>query len=432
VIDCRALYGLAGNTGPRLRRAGAGLTALVLVAGLSLLVAATAFSRAPRAHTAGFRQQCSDPYPATRDPSNPLDLPTPPGADPLNGARFYTPGPAKGSAAAAIAQLVGLDPKAMSLSESWAQFQSDLSSGGLGARLAGDPALAHQVAELSKIASQPEAQRLSIFSEGGTPAGIFGQTQKIYCSNLQADPGSVPIFNTYFLHPKLGGCPTPAAVRAYTPLFHRQIDAMASAVDRRPAVFLLEIDAIGSSGCVAKMGSLRLWEADLSYEMTTMASLPHTVVYVEGGYSDSNSVAYTAKVLNAIHVNRIQGFFTNDTHENWTMSEIRWATKVAERTHGAHFIVNTSDNGRGPLLNHNRVKYGNEDLCNPPGRGLGPLLNTATGYPYVDAFMWTHPPGNSSGCGGGPPGGVFWPARAVMLAQNANQQLGPGYPSRPY
>jgi endoglucanase len=183
---------------------------------------------------------------------------------------------------------------------------------------------------------------------------------------------------------------------------------------------------------VAKMGSLGVWEADLRYEMNAMAALPHTVVYVEGGYSDSNSVAYTAKVLNAIHVNRIRGFFTNDTHENWTINEIRWATKVAERTHGAHFIVNTSDNGRGPLLNRDRVKNGNEDLCNPPGRGLGPLLNTATGYPYVDAFMWTHPPGNSSGCGGGPPGGVFWPARAIMLAQDANQKLGPGFPSRPY
>jgi Glycosyl hydrolases family 6 len=410
----------------------AGLMLLTALAALSLVLAATASSRAATARSAGYRQQCAEPYPAQRDPSNPLDLPAPPGADPLNGAQFYVPGPAKGSAAGAIAQLMGLNPKTMSVSESWARFQGDLASGSLSGRIAHNPGLAHEVAELSKIASQPEAQRLSIYSEGGGPGAIFGQAEKIFCSNMQADPGSIPIFNTYFLHPKLGGCPTPAAVRAYTPTFHRQVDEMAEATDRRPAVFLLEIDALGSSGCVARMGSLGLWEADLRYEMNAMAALPHTVVYVEGGYSDSNSVAYTAKVLNAIHVNRIRGFFTNDTHENWTIDEIRWATKVAERTHGAHFIVNTSDNGRGPLLNRDRVKNGNEDLCNPPGRGLGPLLNTATGYPYVDAFMWTHPPGNSSGCGGGPPGGVFWPARAIMLAQDANQKLGPGFPSQPY
>ena len=423
----------AATPGPQPRRRGLlGLTVLALLIGLSLVLASSAFSRAHPAHAAGYRQQCPEPYPATRNPSNPLDLSTAPGPDPLNGAKFYVPGPAKGAAAGAIAQLVGLNPKTMPVNESWAQFQSDLSSGSLGAKLASNPGLAHQVAELSKIASQPEAQRLSIYSEGGGPGAIFGQAEKIYCSNLQADPGSIPIFNTYFLHAKLGGCPTPAEVRRYTPTFHRQVNEMAEATDRRPAVFLLEIDAIGSSSCVAKMGSLKLWEADLHYEMTKMGSLPHTVVYVEGGYSDSNSVAYTAKVLNAIHVNQIRGFFTNDTHLNWTINEIRWATKIAKRTHGAHFIVNTADNGRGPLLNHNRVKNGNEDLCNPPGRGLGPLLNTNTGYPYVDAFMWTHPPGNSSGCGGGPPGGVFWPARAIQMAQNANQQLGPGFPSEPY
>ena len=46
--------------------------------------------------------------------------------------------------------------------------------------------------------------------------------------------------------------------------------------------------------------------------------------------------------------------------------------------------------------------------------------------------MWTSPPGNSSGCGGGPSGGTFWPTRAIGLASRANAQLGPGYPSRPY
>jgi endoglucanase len=350
----------------------------------------------------------------------------------VNGARFYVPGPAKGSAAGAIAQLLGRNPKTMPIDESWAHFDGRMTSGPFAAQLAANSGLNHQVAELSKIAAQPEAQRISVYSEGGSPAGIFGQTQKIFCQNMQADPGSIPIFNTYFLHPKLGGCPTPAEVQAYTPLFHAQINAMADAVGRRPAVFLLEIDGIGSSRCVQSHGALPAWEADLRYEMNEMGALPHTVVYVEAGYSDSNSVGYTARVLNAIGVNRIRGFFTNDTHENWTIDEIRWATKIARRTHGAHFIVNTSDNGRGPLINHDRVKNGNADLCNPPGRGLGPTDTTQTGFPFADAFLWTHPPGNSSGCGGGPPGGVFWPARAIMLAENANQRLGPGFPSRPY
>ena len=76
--------------------------------------------------------------------------------------------------------------------------------------------------------------------------------------------------------------------------------------------------------------------------------------------------------LNAIGVNKIEGFFTNDTHNQWTINEIRWATQVAKRTHGAHFIVNTSSNGQGPKLNPHPTTQGVEDLCN---------LLEAAGYP---------------------------------------------------
>ena len=418
----------------RLRATGLLLVAFTLIAALTLAQASTASAAQPVAHAAtSYAQQCAEPYSAQRDPSNPLALPTAPGANPLTGAKFFIPGPAHGAAAGAIAQLLGLNPKNFSDSESWASFQHQLTSGRLAAKLAADPSLAHQVAELSKIASQPEAQRFSIYSEGGGPGAIFGQAEKIFCHNMTADPGSIPIINTYFLHPALGGCPTPAQVTAYGPVFRRRVDEMAEATDRRPAVYLLELDAIGSSSCVEKMGAMPEWEADLRYEMNTMEALPHTVVYIEGGYSDSNSVGYTAKILNAIHVNTIRGFFTNDTHENWTSSEVSWASKVSKLTHGAHFIVNTAENGTGPKINQNRVKFGNTALCNPPGRASGPEDTTNTGSAPADAFLWTFPPGNSSGsCGGGPPSGTFWAARAVQLASRANGQLGPNTPSRPY
>jgi hypothetical protein len=405
---------------------------LALIASGGWLLAHTASSHAASARAASYAQQCAEDAPAARTPGNPLDLAQAPGPDPLNGASFFVPGPAKGAAAGTIAQLLGLDPKTMPLSESWAEFQRQFTSGPLAVKLSSNPTLAHEVAELSKIAAEPEAQRLSIYSAGGGPGAIFAQTEKIICKNGTADPGSIPIFNTYFLHAALGACPTPAKVNAYMPTFHRQISEMAAAIDHRAAVVLMEIDGIGSSHCVVTHHALPQWEAALRYEINTFAALPHTVAYVEGGYSDSNGVAYTAKVLNAVGVSKIRGFFTNDTHLNWTISEVRWATQIAKRTHGAHFIVNTADNGRGPLVNKNRVKDGNEDLCNPPGRGLGIPDTTGTGFAYADAFLWTHPPGNSSGCGGGPPGGTFWPARALMLAENANLQLGPGYPSRPY
>ena len=409
------------------------LVALLLVAGLALTRTSTASAIQPVAHATSEAQQCAEPYPAQRDPSNPLDLPTAPGPNPLTGANFFIPGPAHGSAAGAIAQLVGMNPKNFADSESWASFAHQLSTGRLAAKLAASPGLAHQVAELSKIASQPEAQRFSIYSEGGGPGAIFGQAEKIFCDNMTADPGSIPIIDTYFLHPALGGCPTAQQILAYGPTFRRRVDEMAAATGRRPAVYLLELDAIGSSSCIEKIGAMPEWEADLRYEMTAMEALPHTVVYIEGGYSDSNSVGYTARILNAIGVNKIRGFFTNDTHENWTVDEVRWAQKISKLTHGAHVIVDTADNGNGPKVNRDRVKYGNDDLCNPPDRSLGPMDTTVTGSADVDAFLWTHPPGNSSGsCAGGPASGTFWTAYAVGLADRAKQQLGPGLPTLPY
>jgi endoglucanase len=207
---------------------------------------------------------------------------------------------------------------------------------------------------------------------------------------------------------------------------------MVDATGNRPVVYLLEIDAYGSSSCMANRGDLGQYEAMIRYEVDRVASLPHAVVYLEAGYSDSNSASYTARALNNSDIGRIRGFFTNDTHLNWTIDEVRWANKISRMTHGAHYIVNTAQNGNGPKRNRDRVHNGNEDLCNPPGRALGPRDTTDTGFPQADSFMWTHVPGNSSGCGGGPPGGVFWADRAIGLAARANNRLGTGFASDPY
>jgi hypothetical protein len=46
---------------------------------------------------------------------------------------------------------------------------------------------------------------------------------------------------------------------------------------RRPSV-LLEVDALGTSKCVTRMGSMPEWENDLRYGIDKIAALPHTVV----------------------------------------------------------------------------------------------------------------------------------------------------------
>src|SRR4029077_4121999 len=118
------------------------------------------------------------------------------------GANFFGDGPAHGAAAKVIAQLLGLNPQNLPSDESWTAFQDDFQSGHLTGRMAHHPGVAHEVDELSKIASQPEAQRFSMYSGGGGPGAIYAQVQKILCRNMTADPGTIPIINTYFLHPE--------------------------------------------------------------------------------------------------------------------------------------------------------------------------------------------------------------------------------------
>src|ERR1700729_3891866 len=116
--------------------------ALVAAAGLTTF-AVISLSSAPPAHSAvpHAAQQCSEPSSSQRDPSNPLALPTSPGGNPLNGAQFYVPGPRKGAAAGAIAQLVGLNPQDMPVSESWADFEQRLARGSIADKLAHDKGL---------------------------------------------------------------------------------------------------------------------------------------------------------------------------------------------------------------------------------------------------------------------------------------------------
>jgi endoglucanase len=403
---------------------------LAIAAAAVSLGASAAAGHAARAHAA---YGCPQPAYSPRDPRNPLGLASAPGADPLRGASLFVDGPRHGAAAGAIAQALGLDPTSFPDGYSWASLRQAIDSPAGRARLNANPGLAHEVRMLEKIAREPETQRFSAYSGGGGPGAVYAQVVKLFCYNLTADPGSIPVFSTFFLHPALGGCATPSQVIAAGPVFRRRVDEVAAATGNRPAVYLLEIDAIGSSSCMVHSHALPYWEADLRYEVDKLSALPHTVVYLEGGYSDSNSPSYTAKVLNASGIRQARGFFTNDTHENWTLDEINWAQKVSRMTHGAHFIVNTANNGHGPLRPRNRVKNGNEVLCNPPGRGLGPRPTTSTGFKSVDAFLWTSPPGNSSGsCNGGPASGTFWPAKAIAEASRANGRLGPRYPSRPY
>ncbi len=315
-----------------------------------------------------------------RDPQNPLALPTSPTTgNPLTGATFF------------------VDP------------ESEVANA------------ARRYPALKTISSQPGTARFGSFSFGHNGVPNIATAVSRYLTRAEVEePGTVPLLATYRVVHGLCGhaSDTPADVASYKGF----IDGFAQGIGSYHAVLFLEMDSIITMGCLSRHGRA-VREQELQYAINTLtADCPHLVIYLDAGAADALSARQAARDLRRSGVTKIQGFFLNATHFDWTSNEIRYGEQISRLTGGKHFVVNTGDNGRGPLRPADRVHSGNEILCNPPGRGLGPLPSSDTGLPNVDMFAWTTNPGESGGpcVPGAPKTGVFWPAYALMLVRNAN------------
>jgi endoglucanase len=326
--------------------------------------------------------------PVLRDPLNPLGLvATPPVGDPLTGARPFIDAKA---GQAAVQQ------------RRWTHSH---------------PAAA---AALGVIAAQPEVHRFGNWT-GPNPGIEVSQ----YLERTQfEEPGSVPEFATYYVtdskrsHPACGHYADPNwRVHAY----HNWIESLAQGVGNYRAVMFMEMDSLITVGCLSHHGvEVRLGE--LHDAINILSKVPHLVIYLDAGAADALPATKAASLLQGAGVAEIQGFFLNSTHFDWTSREIRYGDTISRLTGAKHFVINTAENGRGPLVPKDRVTQGNEILCNPAGRGLGPKPTFHTGYPLVDAFAWIANPGKSGGqCRpGAPPTGDFWPQLALELVHNAD------------
>jgi endoglucanase len=269
-------------------------------------------------------------------------------------------------------------------------------------------------AMLGVIANQPETHRFGAW-DGSDPSVTVARYLERAASE---QPGTVPLIATYRLvHGPCGHySDSPAQERSYD----AWMDGFARGISTYRAVVFLEMDSLITAGCLSRHG-VEVRMRELRYATLRLSQLPRTAVYLDAGAADALPAPYMARLLRRAGIGNIQGFFLNSTHFDWTSSEIRFGKQISRLTGGKHFIVSTAANGRGPLVPRDRVHQGNEVLCNPPGRGLGPKPTTNTGYPRVDAFVWIGNPGRSGGaCGNGAPGtGVFWTQYALSLVKNA-------------
>ena len=113
----------------------------------------------------------------------------------------------------------------------------------------------------------------------------------------------------------------------------------------------------------------------------------------------------------------------NATHHDWTRANILHGLDISRRMGGKPFVINTAENGRGPV--HYRHAKGRRITvwCNPGSPRLGPPPTTNTSHPMVDAYLWINRPGYAQGCQGRP---VAWFApRALSYARYATKWEGP-------
>ena len=108
------------------------------------------------------------------------------------------------------------------------------------------------------------------------------------------------------------------------------------------------MDSLITVGCLSRHGrEVRLHE--LHDAINILSKLPRVVVYLDAGAADALPAQETARLLRRAGVAKIQGFFLNSTHFDWTSREIRYGEQISRMTGGKHFVVNTAENGRGPL-----------------------------------------------------------------------------------
>ena len=199
-------------------------------------------------------------------------------------------------------------------------------------------------------------------------------------------------------------------------------DDLARVIGSERVVIAFEPDSLGTIDCLARNrrdDRLRL----LAHGVDILSKLPNATVYLEGGASDWEPAKRTAKQLRAIGIAKVRGFMLNATHSDWTAANIAHGLQISRLTGGKHFVINTAENGRGPV--HYRLPNGRRITvwCNPGMRGLGPPPTTATANPKVDAYLWINRPGYSQSCQHRP---IAWyPPRALSYARHATDWIRP-------
>jgi len=197
-----------------------------------------------------------------------------------------------------------------------------------------------------------------------------------------------------------GGAGSPSAYRSW-------IAAFADSIGTRPAIVVIEPDALGDFEC---MDATAIAERNGMLAFATQQfhdRAPNTWAYLDASNAGWVPAATMAQRLNGAGIANAHGFVVNVSNYYTTSASVTYATNVRSGLSTSKpFAVDTSRNGNGS----------NGEWCNPAGRKLG--TPTQVGGSGAELLVWVKVPGNSDGlCGTAPtiPAGQFSPDLAARL-----------------
>jgi cellulase/cellobiase CelA1 len=260
----------------------------------------------------------------------------------------------------------------------------------------GDP---RSAAIRTAISRQPMAHWFT-----GTSDANLGAAVAEYTGSAQA-VRELPVLVAYNL-PARDACGAESAGGAAgAASYQKWISTFAAGIGARPAVVILEPDALGDFSCLTPAQiTTRLGLLNYATRVLT-AKAPNTWTYLDAGHANWNSPATIAQRLLSAGVARVRGFSVNVSNFIGTADSRQYAEQVKTALHRpAGYVIDTSRNGKGS----------NGRWCNPGGRKLGKRSITDP----AALELWIKNPGNSDGaCGVAPTtkAGVFSPALAQRL-----------------
>lgn len=168
------------------------------------------------------------------------------------------------------------------------------------------------------------------------------------------------------------------------------------------------------------------WRPDIrerlvAYAARTLTNAdPNATIYIEAGSSDWLTVGAAARLLKRSGVENVRGFALNGTHYDTTARNIRHGQQIVQKLAAMgipnkHFVIDTSDNGRGFTFAQYRQRHPGSDITNPivcqtksqrvcetlgipPTWKVGlakwhlrPALATTARH-WVDAYLWYNRP----------------------------------------